>query len=273
VKTTLAVVLACAGILCAQDGGEKVNVPLSDPSQPARIHVSLLMGGIIVRGGNTREVVVETRSGSGSSHERPVPPKAAGMHRLDVGAGAGLDIVQQNNLVTIKTTPWGRPTELVITVPRNSSLQLKTIGGGGVIDVQGVDGEIDANSLNGQITLNDVSGSILAHALNGEILAKLDRVDPTKPMAFSTLNGDIDVTLPGSIRANLRMKTDHGEIFSDFDVAQIAGSPIVSEDSGHEHGDRHRIRVDNTLRGTINGGGPEYQFTTLNGQIYIRKRK
>ena len=32
-------------------------------------------------------------------------------------------------------------------------------------------------------------------------------------------------------------------------------------------------RVDRTLRGTINGGGPEYQFTSLNGQIFIRKKK
>ena len=192
------------------------------------------------------------------------------MHRLDAG-GPGLDIVQQNNLVTIKTTSWGRADNLVITVPHSSSLQLKTMSGG-EIDVQGVDGEIEANSLNGRITLHDVSGSVLAHALNGEILAKLDRVDPSKPMAFSTLNGDIDVTLPDNARANLRMKTDHGEIFSDFDVKQIAGSPIVREDGGEDHGG-HRIRVDQTLRGLINGGGPEYQFTTLNGQIYIRKRK
>jgi hypothetical protein len=33
------------------------------------------------------------------------------------------------------------------------------------------------------------------------------------------------------------------------------------------------LRFDRALRGTINGGGPEYQFTTFNGQIYLRKKK
>jgi DUF4097 and DUF4098 domain-containing protein YvlB len=29
--------------------------------------------------------------------------------------------------------------------------------------------------------------------------------------------------------------------------------------------------MDSTMKGTINGGGPEIQFKTFNGNIYIRK--
>lgn len=274
-KKFIAVLFICTAAAFAQDGGEKVNVPLTDPSRPARIHAQLLMGGIIVRGANTNQVVVETRPESGHGpheHERPIPPNAAGMHRIDVGGLSGLDIVEQDNLVTIKTTTWNRHGDLVITVPRHSSLQLKAMNDG-LIDVEQVDGEIDADSLNGKIILKNVSGSVLAHCLNGEITATLDQVDPTKPMAFSTLNGDIDVTLPDSVRANVRMKTDNGEIYSDFDIKLEGGSHVVTSDSGQRDHGAYRIRLDKTIHGTINGGGPDYQFTSLNGQIYIRKHK
>ena len=32
------------------------------------------------------------------------------------------------------------------------------------------------------------------------------------------MNGEIDVTLPADIKANLKMKIDHGDIYTDFDV-------------------------------------------------------
>lgn len=272
-KTTIAILFLCAGALFAQDGGERVNVPLSDASRPARIHVHLLMGGITVRGGSTKEVVVETQTRSGGeARVQPVPPKAEGMHRLDLPGNAGLDITEQDNVVDIKTSAWARSSDLVITVPRNSSLDLKTVNNGS-ISVEDVNGEIDADALNGRIMLKNVSGSVVAHALNGAILVTMDQVDPTKPMSFSTLNGDIDVTLPDNVRTNVRMKTDNGEVYSDFEVKLDSGTHAVTSDSGDRHDGRYHLRLDRTLHGTINGGGPEYQFTSFNGQIFIRKKK
>ncbi len=37
-------------------------------------------------------------------------------------------------------------------------------------------------------------------------------------MASTSFNGDVDVTLPASAKANLKLRTDQGEIFTDFDV-------------------------------------------------------
>ena len=268
-KNIIAILFLCAGVGLAQ---ERVNVPLSDPSRPAVIHAHMLLGGITVRGANTKEVVVETRATSEhGSHERPLPPRATGMHRLDLGGNAGLDVMEENNVVTVKTTAWIKSADLVITAPYHSSLQLKSISNGEIY-VEHVEGEIDAEALNGKITLTDVSGSVVAHALNGAIRVSMDRVDPSKPMSFSTLNGEIDVTLPANIRANVRMKTDNGDIYSDFDVKLESSSHAVASDSGERHNGAYHIRVDRSVRGTINGGGPEYQFTSFNGQIFIRKR-
>ena len=37
-------------------------------------------------------------------------------------------------------------------------------------------------------------------------------------MAFTSLNGRIDVTFPPSAKFNAKLKSDRGEIYSDFDV-------------------------------------------------------
>jgi DUF4097 and DUF4098 domain-containing protein YvlB len=122
------------------------------------------------------------------------------------------------------------------------------------------------------VTLTNVSGSVVAHALNGNVVVSLTKVDPAKSMSFSSLNGNIDVTFPADAKANVAMKSDQGEIYSDFDIRmdQSAHKPVVEDARGK--GGTYRFRMDKTMYGTINGGGPEIQFKTFNGSIYIRKK-
>jgi hypothetical protein len=267
---TIVILLLSAGVLLAQDTPEKATVPLRDPSRPARVHAHLMSGSITVRGADVKEVLVEAHSRSESRESRSI--RADGMKRLDLPGISGLDVVEDDNLVTIKTSSWNHPSDLVITVPRRSSLELKCMNGGD-IEVEQVEGEIDANNLNGKVTLKNVSGSVVAHSLNGAVTVTMDRIDPAKPMSFSTMNGDIDVTLPSNLKANVLMKTDHGEIYSDFEVSLKSGPTVVQKESGKQPDGTYHLRFDRSLHGTIDGGGPEFQFITFNGQIFIRRKK
>lgn len=257
-------VLACAAVLAAQ---EKMTVPLSSPSQPATVKVNLMMGGITVTGGAAGQVIVELAGPSQPARaEREVPP---GMHRIDVGGG-GLDAQEDHNVVTISA---GRRMggNLRIQVPANTSLKLKTVAGG-PIDVTGVNGDLEVDNINGTITLKNVSGSVVAHSMNGGVTASLDRVAPDKAMAFTSLNGKVDVTLPADTKARVRFKTDNGEVFSDFDVKMEPDTAKPVVDDSRRQGGRYRIRMDHSVYGSINGGGPEYRFETMNGNILIHKK-
>lgn len=281
-KNLLGLALVCAAALTAQDGVQRAHVPLSDPARPPRIHAHLMTGSIIVHGGNdAKEVLVEARERRHGESDRDSereseresrPSRAGGMKRLDLPGSAGLEVEEDNNLINIKTASWNHPVDLVITVPRRSSLQLKCMNDGD-IRVDQVDGEIEADNLNGKVTLQDVSGSVLAHSLNGTVLVTLNRVDGFKPMSFSTLNGDIDVTLPENFKANVRMKTDNGDIYSDFDVKVNPTTPVDASEQTQKENGKYHLKFDRAVRGTINGGGPDIQFTSFNGQIYIRKKK
>jgi len=138
--------------------------------------------------------------------------------------------------------------------------------------IEGVDGEIEASNDNGSVSLTDVSGSVVAHSLNGKVIAVLKRVTPQKSMSFVSMNGNVDVTLPPDTKANLKLRTDNGDVWTDFDVQLKGGSQPVVEDS-RKNGGRYRIEVDRSFSGAINGGGPDFELRTMNGNVYIRKTK
>jgi DUF4097 and DUF4098 domain-containing protein YvlB len=89
-------------------------------------------------------------------------------------------------------------------------------------------------------------------------------------MSFSTFNGPIDVTFPADLKANVKLKSNDGEIFSDFDI-KLTGSHSVTEKNSTPNG-KFRLRTDGAIFGEINGGGPEVSFQTFNGRITIHKK-
>jgi hypothetical protein len=262
------VLFAFAAVAAAQD---KVSVPLSDPSQPATVKAHLLSGSITVMVGSGSQVVVQSEAAtSGRESAPPAPPPPPGMHRLDAGRH-GFTAEEDHNVVTIGGGL--NRTNLTIEVPANSSLELRTVNGG-QINVTGVNGNLDVENVNGSIDLKDVSGTVLAHTVNGNVTVGLAHPAPDKPMSFSSLNGKVDVTLPADTKARLHLKTTNGAIFSDFDVKLEADNtkPVIEDSRGR--GGRYRIRVDrgSNILGTINGGGPEYSFQTMNGTILIHRK-
>ena len=119
-------------------------------------------------------------------------------------------------------------------------------------------------------TLENISGSAVVNTIDGHILANFNKVTPELPMAFSSIEGKIDVTFPANVKADVKMKSDNGNIFSDFDIEIDKRKTQVnkSDKSG-----AYKISLENWSNGKINGGGPEILFKTLEGNIYIRTGK
>jgi DUF4097 and DUF4098 domain-containing protein YvlB len=261
----LAALVAMAQPLAGQSGN-KVSVPLSDPSRPVSLRAHLVSGSITVKGADVKEVTVEAHA---RHEEDRGESRAQGMKRIPM-TSTGLNIEAENNQVRISTDSVQRTVDLVITVPTRTSLSLHTVNDGNIL-VSGVDGELDIDDVNGAVDLKNIGGSVVAHALNGHVLVTFNRIDPQKPMAFSSLNGDIDVTFPADLKANVTMRTDNGDVYSDFDVAVQPNAPQQTVEDNRGKGGKYRVKIDKNVRGTINGGGQEIQFKNFNGNIYIRK--
>src|SRR5215510_3787872 len=260
------VVLILSGVWswAQTSGGDRVAYTLDDPTRPASVRAHLLNGSITVKGSDGKEVIVEARA---RGHEKM--ENEGGLRRIPQTA-TGLSVDAENNEVVVKVDALQRTVDLTITVPRRTSLSLHTVNDGNIV-VSDVDGEMDINDINGSVTMNHIAGSAVVHALNGRVLVTFTRVAPQKSMAFSSMNGDIDVTFPPDIKANLSMRSDNGEIYSDFDIQVQAAAPQQTVEDDRGKGGHYRVRIDKTVRATLNGGGPEIQFKNFNGNIFIRK--
>ena len=266
VRTFLGLITACLLLVGISEAeADKVAVPLTDPARPAMVKVNLLNGSILVTAYDGKDVIVEARTRGDDES----PARAGGMKRVPMTA-TGLSVEEENNQVDIGAQSVQRTIDIILQVPRRTSLHLKTVNNGD-ISVTGVDGEFDVDDVNGNVTLKNVSGFAVAHALNGRLLVTFDRINAQKAMAFSSLNGDVDVTFPADLKANLSMSSDRGDVFSDFDIQVEARAPAQAAVQGQREGGRFKVSVDKVVRGKINGGGQEIQFKNFNGNIYIRK--
>jgi DUF4097 and DUF4098 domain-containing protein YvlB len=257
--------LMCVAIAAPIWAQEHIPVPLADANRPVNLSVHVLRGSITVRAYNGHEILVDSNGTSQDKAEKT----HEGMHRI-AGPGSDLSIESENNKVSVSSR-GDRSTELVIQTPVNTSLNVRTLNGGKIL-IEGVSGDIEAQNLNGAVMIRNVAGSVVAHSLNGAVTVSMTSVKSGSPMSFSTLNGTIDVTLPANIAADFSMKTNRGEIYSDFDVKLKSQPKPVVEESDAKKG-KYKVRTEGAVVGAVNGGGPEIKFTTLNGDIYIRKPK
>ncbi len=265
----------CVVLIGAAQGDDKISVPLSDPSRPAFLKVGLINGSITVKGYSGKEILVETQGRQGDDEDQSEDeesPKRKGLKRIPNTSG-GLSVEEDNNQVTIGTGMMGaaRTVDLVVEVPTSTSMKLSTINDGDIV-VSGVKGDVEASNTNGSIKLSGIAGSAVVDALNGEISVAFTAVDPKKSMSFSSLNGDIDLTFPPDTRATLKMKTEQGEIYSDFDM-KLGSSSARVEDNDRGSKGRYKVTIDKLMTASINGGGPEILIKNFNGSIYIRKGK
>jgi len=157
--------------------------------------------------------------------------------------------------------------DLELKIPQDAKLKLGTVNEG-IVSVSNIRGEIEVHNVNDDIELNNITGSAVANTVNGNVTVSFTAVDPQASMAFSTLNGNINVTFPANTKANLKMKSDRGDVFSDFDI-DIDKTPSKVEKS-NEPG-MYKIKKDDWVNGKINGGGPEMIFKNMEGDIFVKK--
>lgn len=260
--------LAAAAALAAEPVRERLVVPLSDPARPAHVEVTLVLGGITVVGsGATEAVVIEAEARPGEDDEPgEVDPSRRGMRRIPNDA-LGLEAEEKDNHVSIRAEPWRRALDLRLTVPKASALVLSSVNDGELV-VTGVDGELELHNTNGGIRVEDARGPVSAATLNGDIQVAFGKGGvAAAPMAFSTLNGDVELTLPAGFKGDVRLRSDNGEIFSDFEVV-LESEPAIEE--VRKQG-RHRWILERETKGKIGGGGPELLLKTFNGDIVLRR--
>lgn len=258
-KTILLSLLCATGLA---QSGESLSVPLSEPSAAGDLKIYNHSGTVDIIGydGSTVEVEINARDDHDDWDSRPT---RKGLKRIPNRA-LGVSITEEDNSVYIKSSN-NNQKNYVIKVPRNFSLQVSTHHNG-QINVSNVKGSLELNAHHGGIKVENVAGAVIADTHHGEIKVTFTEIYDDFPMAFTTYHGDVDVSFPASINADLKMKSAKGDIYTDFDFE--VSSPEVEKSST---GRKKEIKVGGWTRGRVGSGGVDMLFDTYHGDVIIRK--
>lgn len=255
-------------LLAQGDLKEQLSIPLSDPGKPGTLKVHLIRGSIRVTGYNGNQVVIDATTKQADKSEKP-RENVEGMKRISKNGAMDISATEENNVVNVSSKLFNSHMELNIKVPMKFSLNVGTINEGDVL-VENVDGVLEITNVNGDIRLSNISGSAVANTVNGLLKANFKSVDTKSPMAFSTLNGNVDVTLPPTAKFDVKIKSDQGEIYSDFDVDVEKG---VQQATKTAKDGMYKVSIEDWVKGKVNGGGSEIMMKNMNGNIFLRKAK
>jgi hypothetical protein len=170
------------------------------------------------------------------------------------------------NNITLLSRTTGKTVDFDIKVPRDFSLKLKSLNNGNV-EIVNINGDIEVENDNGDVSLENIAGSAVLNTVYGKISAAFRVVKPDSPMMFTSFEGDITIILPETVKAGLKLKSDNGEILSDFDIKPLNRKSVVKKVD-----DTLVYSLEDWIIGTINAGGPEYIIKSYNGNIILRKK-
>lgn len=259
-----------AAVIKAQSADKpELVIPLTEPGKPYKLNVGIVNGSITLSSYEGKTINVEVQNQNDEKKQSTNGPD--GMRRISGTNSTDIHATVKNNDITVGSS-GGRKNNLVIKIPQGEvTLKLSTINDGD-ITVSNVDGSLEINNVNGAIKMSGISGSVVATTVNGAVKVGFKTIDAKAPMAFSSLNGNVDITFPASLKANIKLRSDRGDLFTDFDVVTEQRKPAITTDNKASSG-MYNLKIDDWVYGKIGGGGPEVMMKTMNGNIYIRKIK
>ncbi len=137
-----------------------------------------------------------------------------------------------------------------VRVPAGVRFTGKTVNG--KVDANGLSADVEARTVNGSINVT-TTGLARATTVNGSITVIMGNVSWSDELAFKTVNGGIDLSVPASLSAQVQVKTLNGDISTDFPMT-VTGTFSKRR-----------------LTGTVGSGGRDLSIETVNGSVQLRR--
>lgn len=143
--------------------------------------------------------------------------------------------------------------DYTIHVPRQARLdEIELVNGS--LTLEGIGGDVVASLVNGEVKARELSGDAEISTVNGRLDIALSELSADSRIDLSSVNGSVDLSLPGRVDAEVDASTVHGGIKNDFGLEVDRGEFVGRK-----------------LRGTLGGGGARLELSNVNGSISIRQ--
>ena len=235
-----------------------------------RLVISNIWGNVRVRPGSAGEIYV-TVDEHRSAPTQALFDRSLEILRLDVAADSnGLSIV-----VGDRNQPWERRDpcprcrvdyQFDVVVPPGTQIDVKTVTDGR-IDVVGITGTISASNVNGPISVSEIRNCEALESVNGAVDLSFS-LAPGQDCNIETINGDITLNMPDGTGLDVALDLFNGRMVTEFQVDSYALPAQVEHSSNNG---RHRYKIQQSAGLRLEGGGPTFSISSLNGDIRIQK--
>ncbi len=277
--TTKQLIVCLAFIITAQYARAQNEYKIEMANSPdSKIEIHVGSKNVFIIGHDKDEIIISTDF-SGEFVDVPkeeiadIPERASGLKPLANNAsdntGIGLVVEKQNNNFNVlKISQNARNKTYTFLVPNRANLQINDLHAqiSTTYHIENYKGEVEIIALNSDIKMKNVSGPVVATTTNGDVEIVYSNLTPDKPNSITSVNGFVDISLPKNVAANMELHTVNGEAYTDWDIKvdkdASATMPVVAPNMNMFN-----------LEGTINGGGTPITIQSVNGDIFLRKKK
>lgn len=257
-KIILIIAVFCSGIVNAQEFKYEIK-------NAKKIDISELTGDIKIIGQSGTTMLIETDELS------QLPERAKGLKPISGGGidntEIGLNVSEVAGVITVRgATKQSAEASYTFKIPNDIAVRVDYSSPFTSSDVvvEDFSGEFEMTGLNDGAKLKNVTGPVFFDLINGDIEIVFTSLSQKSPMSIKTINGEIDLTIPSSAKANLDLNTLHGDIFTDLD--------IEIEKKKDEEKELRFMGGSTDTKGKLNGGGVKLEISSINGNIYLRKK-
>ncbi len=274
-KLAISLMLIAMGHLMMAQNQYKTEMKNSPNST---IDIQVGSDNVVIIGHDKNEIIITTDFKGEyidvpTGQKKQVPDRAAGLKPLtaDVSDNTGIGLVvdkAEDYFSVLKISKNARNKTYTFYIPNKAHLSVNDVFAQAetTYSIENLMGEVEINALNSQIKMKNVSGPIVANSTNGNVEVIYSSVTPNKPNSILSVNGYVDVSLPGNVAADMELNTVNGEIYTDMEILVDKNAskslPVMAPNMNIF-----------SLEGSLNGGGTPFSIQSVNGDIYLRKSK
>jgi hypothetical protein len=206
-------------------------------------------------------VIIKRRGQDHETSERAKGLKLINGLGLTDNTGIGLNAEKKGDGTVLTQISSNGDGEYVVLVPKGVTIVYEhSSPHGDDVLLRNITGEIEVTTNHSGVKLDNVTGPMSISTVHGDIEGNFGGVNQSGPISIVSSHGDIDLALPTATKADFRISTGWGEIYSDLDIKVDANQGSMKQYGA------------NKVVGKLNGGGVSFEVKSSHGSIYLRKK-
>ncbi|HEY4149481.1 MAG TPA: DUF4097 family beta strand repeat-containing protein [Chitinophagaceae bacterium] len=255
------ILLITIGFYCLAVTGMAQEFQLKFPATPGRrIKLENLGGHVRVMGYAGTEIMIRFFPGGNRKIQTTTTPVNTVYALGTDNTGVGLFMEKDTGEISFKNVlPLSMAGDYLLKIPEKLLLSvvsdchhLKKLN---IVDMQG---DLDIRICHA-VTIENAEGAIVLTTIAGKVDVRMRLLQKGKPVSIISETGNITLTIPPDVAADLRMGSAAGTVHCDFPV--LPGN------------NKKTLQGDNQISGRIGSGGAVIHLQSLSGRIFLQKSK